>query len=181
MALTVENQGGKDSGEVSVAAYLGRVSEETRMGTKSVSVPAGGTAEVEFTFPSQRYDGLTTFWFRVDDGDAVTELCEQDNTTERGFMIEPDLALWDGMGVTVDMGELPRRLPIAKMPLDPDAGGRPQQGKADRARSGNEEGEVAYQRLFPCQYDAQAKNVLSRCGRFEPGQSTLRDPARRRG
>lgn len=176
VALTVENQGGKDSGEVSVAAYLGRVSEETRLGTKSVSVPAGGTAEVEFTFPSQRYDGLTTFWFRVDDGDAVTELCEQDNTTERGFMIEPDLALWDGkLSVTVDMGELPRRLPIAKMPFDPDAEWQAlgKQGKADPGaiRVMKEGEESAYQRLFPCQYDAQAKELsFEMLGRFEPGQ-----------
>lgn len=130
--LRVANQGGRDSGPVTVTAYEGpRVHNVKRDERKLGSLAAGGNTEVEFSFPSDRYDGLTRFSFAVEAAEA-REMCTADNAVDWALRIEPDWSRWDSfVDVTVQAGGLTRRDPIVEVPLDLDAE-RARLGRAGR-------------------------------------------------
>jgi hypothetical protein len=120
--LKVANQGGKDAGKVTVTAYEGPRGNNVKRGEVTLgSLAAGGTAEVQFTFPSDRHDGLTVFNFAAEAA-GVQEMCTADNVVESGLRVEPDWSKWDSFAdVTVNAGGLTRRNAIVEVPFDLDA------------------------------------------------------------
>ncbi|MEN6345631.1 MAG: glycoside hydrolase [Armatimonadia bacterium] len=157
LRLTVANRGGRDAQNVVVGAYKGSVAAANKLQTKVVSVRANGTTEVSFSFPSAQYDNKVSFAFKVDDDDQIKEMCKADNTTERGYRLQPNWSLWDcSTEVTLNLGPVAREYPVVEMPFDADAE-RARLGKSGRAdpdsiRVVSADGTPWPKGYLPCQY-----------------------------
>lgn len=93
VSAQVINDGGAD-GRVKISIYLDKISRNSLLGSKTVSIEANGQKAVTFTFATESIDGEHLLVVQLEPVKLERELVMNDNIVQFPFTVQPDYSRW---------------------------------------------------------------------------------------